>query len=158
MFYRPSAQWCVGSTDASLSFYDTAHPNRGRQVAALGGLIEDDKANYCCSYMLSDFRCGTLCAWWQALSTRIRKQVFNMTLHQYGEPPVQCEPWIMRRFITRALQTPCMFVVLGMADIMALRTKYNYCKPTAPHNRMPGMCSTPAIALIPSPHHSHQLS
>lgn len=94
-----------------------------RNVSAMAGLVEDPIA-YELVHQLSNERHASLGEWWESLVPRLRKQVFNSTLHQFGEPPVHCEPWIMRRFIVRALESRAMLVIVSLSDILALRNEY----------------------------------
>ena len=106
----------------------------------MAGLVEDVIA-YELVQQVSKERDVSLRQWWESLVPRTRKQVFNSTLHQYGEPPVHCEPWIMRRFIVRALESSAILVAVSLSDILALRNEYR--DPEAASMLMPDSPRTP---------------
>ncbi len=58
-------------------------------------------------------------AWWEEDRARTRRY-FNNELHEYGEPPMFCEPWICERIITNHLQNNAMWVILPIQDWMSI--------------------------------------
>lgn len=57
-------------------------------------------------------------AWWEEeRSTTLR--FYNNTLHEGGEAPLYCEPWVAEKIINMHLASPSMLVILPLQDWLA---------------------------------------
>ncbi|WP_348717458.1 4-alpha-glucanotransferase [uncultured Alistipes sp.] len=57
-------------------------------------------------------------AWWE--EDRVTTQRFyNAVLHEPGEAPLYCEPWVAGRIVDLHLASPSMLVILPMQDWLA---------------------------------------
>lgn len=57
--------------------------------------------------------------WWE--ENRILAQnFFNNILHEWGEAPYYCEPWIAERILTHHLNSPSMLSIFPLQDLLAI--------------------------------------
>ena len=62
---------------------------------------------------------STIRGWWQEDQARDQR-FFVHELGQYVHPPVDCEPWIVRSIIRQHLQSPAMWSVFQLQDLLAM--------------------------------------
>ena len=62
---------------------------------------------------------STIRGWWEEDSRRTQRY-FNNVLHEYGQAPIFCEPWICREIIEKHLYSPAMWVILPFQDWIAV--------------------------------------
>ncbi len=61
---------------------------------------------------------STMRQWWEDERESIQRY-FSNELHQYGEAPLFCEPWICQQIIENHLNSPAVWVILPLQDWMA---------------------------------------
>lgn len=57
-------------------------------------------------------------AWWEE-DRAVTQRFYNSVLHEAGEAPVYCEPWIAGKIIDLHLASPSMLVILPLQDWLA---------------------------------------
>ena len=62
---------------------------------------------------------STIRGWWEEDRDRIQ-HFYNNELGQAGEAPVYCEPWISRIIIAQHLQSPAMWSVFQLQDLLGM--------------------------------------
>lgn len=67
-------------------------------------------------------------AWWEEdRDTACR--FFNDVLHEQGEAPAVCEPWICRRIVDMHLSSPSMLAILPIQDWLSMEDRYRIQEP-----------------------------
>jgi 4-alpha-glucanotransferase len=61
---------------------------------------------------------STLREWWEE-NREETQYFFTHLMGQYGTPPFYCEPWVSREIILQHLQSPAMWAVFLIQDLMA---------------------------------------
>lgn len=79
-------------------------------------------APYLCVVTPSTHDMGTLREWWEEDRKSIQ-EFYNHYLGHYGTAPAYCEPWICKEIIVQHLQSPGMWSVFLLQDIMAMDNK-----------------------------------
>jgi 4-alpha-glucanotransferase len=62
---------------------------------------------------------STIRGWWAEDQER-NQRFFLHELGQYAQPPVDCEPWIVRNIVRQHLHSPAMWAVFQMQDLLAM--------------------------------------
>ncbi|MBE6327388.1 MAG: 4-alpha-glucanotransferase [Bacteroidales bacterium] len=62
---------------------------------------------------------STMRAWWEEDKEKTQRY-FNDYLHEYGDAPLFCEPWVCEKIIASHLESPAMWVILPLQDWMSL--------------------------------------
>ncbi|MDA0196515.1 MAG: 4-alpha-glucanotransferase [Bacteroidetes bacterium] len=62
---------------------------------------------------------STIRAWWEEDTGRTQR-FYNDILGNKGEAPFYCEPWIVKQIIDQHLQSPAMWSIIPIQDLMAL--------------------------------------
>jgi 4-alpha-glucanotransferase len=62
---------------------------------------------------------STLRAWWEEDRARTQRY-YNTILGHYGGAPQSCEPWICQDIIVRHLESPAMWAIFPMQDILGM--------------------------------------
>jgi 4-alpha-glucanotransferase len=65
---------------------------------------------------------STIRQWWEEDKANIQ-YFYNNLMEQYGTAPFYCEPWISREIIQQHLNSPAMWAVFLLQDIMAMDEK-----------------------------------
>jgi 4-alpha-glucanotransferase len=76
-------------------------------------------APYLSVVMPSTHDMSTLRGWWQE-DRRLTQKFFNQELGQPGPAPDQCEPWVNREIIRRHLDSPAMWSIFQMQDLLGM--------------------------------------
>jgi 4-alpha-glucanotransferase len=58
-------------------------------------------------------------AWWEE-DRVVTQQFWNMILHNQGDVPCHCEPWICRQILEQHLWSPAMLTVLPLQDWLSM--------------------------------------
>ena len=58
-------------------------------------------------------------AWWEE-DRVVTQQFWNMILHNQGDAPCHCEPWICRQILEQHLWSPAMLTVLPLQDWLSM--------------------------------------
>jgi 4-alpha-glucanotransferase len=58
-------------------------------------------------------------AWWEE-DRIVTQQFWNMILHNQGDAPCHCEPWICRQILEQHLWSPAMLTVLPLQDWLSM--------------------------------------
>jgi 4-alpha-glucanotransferase len=62
---------------------------------------------------------STIRGWWTEDRT-ITQKFFNQELGQAGPAPAQCEPWINREIIRQHLESPAMWSIFQLQDLLGM--------------------------------------
>lgn len=62
---------------------------------------------------------STMREWWETERDHIQ-YFFNQVLGHYGTAPFYCEPWVARDIISQHLQSPAMWAVFLLQDLLAI--------------------------------------
>jgi len=62
---------------------------------------------------------STLRAWWEEDRARTQRY-YNAVLGHYGEAPKTCEPWICQDIIVRHLESPAMWAIFPLQDLLGM--------------------------------------
>ncbi len=62
---------------------------------------------------------STIRGWWLEDKTNTQK-FFNRELHQPGPAPSQCEPWINQKIIRQHLDSPAMWSIFQLQDLLGM--------------------------------------
>jgi len=62
---------------------------------------------------------NNLRTWWQEDPQRTQ-HYFNNVMHEYGDTPLRCEPWICQQIVEKHLFSPAMWVIFSLQDWMAI--------------------------------------
>ncbi|MES2731292.1 MAG: 4-alpha-glucanotransferase [Bacteroidota bacterium] len=62
---------------------------------------------------------STLRGWWEEDSHKTQRY-YNHVLGQHGEAPAICEPWIIKDIIVQHLQSPAMWAIFPIQDLLAM--------------------------------------
>ncbi len=73
----------------------------------------------------------TLRGWWEEDRERTQRY-YNMVLGHHGEAPRQCEPWIAQDIVVRHLESPSMWAVFPLQDLLAMSAEV--CRKGDPHD------------------------
>lgn len=65
---------------------------------------------------------STLRAWWEEDTSRTR-DFYHHELKHWGDPPQYCEPWVNRSIIDQHLQSPAMWSIFQVQDILGCSDK-----------------------------------
>ncbi len=76
-------------------------------------------APYLSVVMPSTHDMSTIRGWWEE-DRNVTQNFYNQQLHQYGEAPVYCEPWIVKQIIEQHLYSPAMWSIFQWQDIMGI--------------------------------------
>ncbi len=87
--------------DSSSSFSDTAN------------------AKYESVVMPATHDMPTVRLWWEE-NKETAQFLFNQVLNEYGIAPYYCEPWVCRKIFERHMQSPAMWSIFLMQDILAI--------------------------------------
>ncbi len=71
---------------------------------------------------------STVRAWWQEDPERTQRY-FNTILGHHGEAPAECAPWICREIMLQHLQSPAMWAIFPIQDLMAMDEKLSFPDP-----------------------------
>ncbi len=80
------------------------------------------KAKYESVVMPATHDMSTIRLWWEENRDTTQKY-FNKILNEYGGAPFYCEPWIAKKIIEKHLQSPAMWAIFLVQDIMAMDDK-----------------------------------
>lgn len=83
---------------------------------------------------------STIRAWWEENKNQTQ-QYFNQELDQQGEAPLYCEPWISKLIIEKHLQSPAMWAIFQLQDLLSIDENLR--------------SKNPADERINDPHNSH---
>ncbi|MFT3911304.1 MAG: 4-alpha-glucanotransferase [Ferruginibacter sp.] len=76
-------------------------------------------APYLCVVTPSTHDMSTLREWWEE-DRKSTQDFYNHFLGQYGTAPFYCEPWISKDIIKQHLQSPAMWAIFLLQDIMGM--------------------------------------
>jgi len=62
---------------------------------------------------------STLRGWWLE-DKRLRQLFFNQELQQSGQAPPECEPWISREIVRQHLESPAMWSIFQLQDLLGM--------------------------------------
>ncbi|MBI9035396.1 MAG: 4-alpha-glucanotransferase [Bacteroidales bacterium] len=62
---------------------------------------------------------STIRGWWEEDMEKTR-ELFHTVLGNYGEPPHFAEPWICRQIINQHLESPAMWTIFPLQDLLAM--------------------------------------
>lgn len=62
---------------------------------------------------------STIRSWWEE-NREVTQRFFNGPLGQWGEAPQTCEPWISRAIVLQHLQSPAMWSVFQLQDLLGM--------------------------------------
>jgi 4-alpha-glucanotransferase len=65
---------------------------------------------------------STLRAWWEEDASRTR-DFYQQELNQWGEPPQFCEAWVNRAILEQHLQSPAMWCIFQVQDLLGCSEK-----------------------------------
>jgi len=60
---------------------------------------------------------STIRGWWEE-DREVTQAFYNEELSQQGEAPQHCEPWINKRIVDQHLQSPAMWSIFQLQDIL----------------------------------------
>ena len=61
-------------------------------------------------------------SWWEE-NRQVTQKFFNTILHQQGEAPATCEAWISKAIILQHLNSPAMWSIFQLQDLLAMDDK-----------------------------------
>ncbi len=61
-------------------------------------------------------------SWWEE-NPQVTQKFFNTILHQQGEAPATCEAWISKAIILQHLNSPAMWSIFQLQDLLAMDEK-----------------------------------
>jgi 4-alpha-glucanotransferase len=79
----------------------------------------------------------TLRGWWEEDREKIQ-EFYNHQLGQSGEAPAQCEPWIVELIVNQHLDSPAMWAVFPIQDLLAIDGLLKLEDPHAERINVPG--------------------
>ncbi|WP_375417271.1 4-alpha-glucanotransferase [uncultured Hymenobacter sp.] len=81
---------------------------------------------------------STIRGWWE--EDRVRTQRFYETMlgHPRQVAPFYCEPWVAREIISQHLNSPAMWVILPLQDLLAMDYGLRRANPHDEHINVPG--------------------
>jgi 4-alpha-glucanotransferase len=62
---------------------------------------------------------STVRQWWEE-DRAVTQQFYNQQLHQQGVAPAHCETWVCKKIVEQHLQSPAMWSVFLMQDVLAM--------------------------------------
>ena len=71
---------------------------------------------------------STIRAWWEE-NREVTQEFYNEQLDHSGEAPYFCEPWICREINEQHLNSPAMWAIFPIQDLVAMDEKLRYDKP-----------------------------
>ena len=77
------------------------------------------KAKYPCVVMPATHDMAPIRLWWEQ-NKALAQLFFNTILKESGEAPYFCEPWLCKKIIELHLQSPAMWSVFLLQDLMAI--------------------------------------
>ncbi|MBP5260084.1 MAG: 4-alpha-glucanotransferase [Paludibacteraceae bacterium] len=81
--------------------------------------MQPDKIPYLSVCTSSTHDMKPLRAWW-AEDYQRSSRYYHQALHEQGDAPVDCEPWVCERIIQRLLASPSILLILPFQDWMAM--------------------------------------
>ncbi len=79
---------------------------------------------------------STIRQWWEE-DRAVTQDFFNTVLHQAGKAPAHCEPEVARWMVKQHLQSPAMWCVFLMQDIMAMNADVRKAEPDGERINIP---------------------
>jgi 4-alpha-glucanotransferase len=80
---------------------------------------DTEKAKYESIVMPATHDMSPMRLWWEE-NTKTTQSFYNNILHEFGNAPQYCEPWVCRKIVEKHLQSPAMWSIFLMQDILAL--------------------------------------
>jgi 4-alpha-glucanotransferase len=80
---------------------------------------ETDKAKYESIVMPATHDMSPMRLWWEE-NRETTQTFYNQFLHEYGTAPQYCEPWVCKKIVEKHLQSPAMWSIFLMQDVLAL--------------------------------------
>jgi len=62
---------------------------------------------------------STIRGWWLE-DQKLTQIFFNRELRQSGPPPSECEPWVNREIVRQHLESPAMWSVFQLQDLLGM--------------------------------------
>ena len=106
---------CVPSVMNDLEILSLEIQRMPKDYVEFGSLNRMPRMSVCTT---STHDMSTMRQWWQEERDSIQ-HYFSNELHQYGEAPQFCEPWICQQIIENHLNSPSLCVILPLQDWMA---------------------------------------
>jgi 4-alpha-glucanotransferase len=80
---------------------------------------DTEKAKYESIVMPATHDMSPMRLWWEE-NRETTQSFYNDILHEYGKAPHYCEPWVCKKIVEKHLQSPAMWSIFLMQDILAL--------------------------------------
>ena len=77
------------------------------------------QANYTSVVTPSTHDMSTLREWWEE-DRNLTQDYYNHALGNYGEAPQYCEPWVAKQILQKHLESPAMWTVILVQDLLAM--------------------------------------
>jgi 4-alpha-glucanotransferase len=74
--------------------------------------------------------------WWEE-NRDTTQDFYNNLLQEYGTAPQYCEPWVCKKIIEKHLQSPAMWSIFLMQDVLALNGNLRLENPTEERINVP---------------------
>jgi len=62
---------------------------------------------------------STIRGWWEE-DRKLTQKFFNQELHQPGEAPLHCDPWISEAIVQQHLASPAMWSIFQLQDLLGM--------------------------------------
>ncbi len=62
---------------------------------------------------------STIRGWWEE-DRKLTQKFFNQELHQSGEAPLHCDPWISEAIVQQHLASPAMWSIFQLQDLLGM--------------------------------------
>ncbi|MEJ0089504.1 MAG: 4-alpha-glucanotransferase [Limisphaerales bacterium] len=62
---------------------------------------------------------STIRGWWEE-DRKLTQKFFNQELHQAGEAPLHCDPWINKAIVQQHLASPAMWSIFQLQDLLGM--------------------------------------
>ncbi len=76
-------------------------------------------APYLSVVMPSTHDMSTIRGWWEE-DRKVTQSFYHQQLHQHGEAPFYCEPWLVKQIIEQHLYSPAMWSIFQWQDLMGI--------------------------------------
>jgi 4-alpha-glucanotransferase len=63
---------------------------------------------------------STIRGWWEEEDKKLLRKFYQAELNQSGEPPSACESWINRAIVIQHLESPAMWSIFQMQDLLGM--------------------------------------
>lgn len=77
-------------------------------------------------------------AWWEE-DMQLTERFFREVLHEHGEVPFFCEPWVCRRIVEQHLASPSMLTILPLQDWLAMDGNLRFRNPREERINVPAV-------------------